>query len=777
MVVVADVLDTNVVGPAIFGPTENSGEEEEASNTTTKRKIREDIRAGTVENISDNSGDNFKENSDKNCNNFGNNFNKNNNSNYVQRNIFNRLAARAFLCNYVDIINSEDVHIGGKLSEYYSEWKNITDNWWVLDSIKNGVKLQFDETPIMDSMPTEYYGNSANEKIIDNEINELLKKGAIELVTDTENDSDNTFYSRIFVVPKKEKGKWRAVLDLRELNKFVTKKHFKMEGLQEVREALHKGDYMTRIDLTDAYYHVKIDNKYKDYLRFKWRGKTYRYTGLVMGITSAPRIFTKIMKEAIRLARKLGIRCIFYIDDILIIAHNAQEGYIHTKIVLQILGKLGFTVNFSKSELVPKQKIEFLGFVINSVEMTIEVANNKLKVVLKMLKQLLKNRTCTIRNLAKIIGKLVALSPAIFPAKLYCRSLMQDRKNAYLTTGDWDGVVTIGDNSVTELHWWLNSVKDWNGISVINEQPNSKAHTDASAIGWAFVLNNKYVIFGLWRLYQKSFSNNAKEMYAIYLGICRLAKLLRGQVVSIFTDNFVTLCYINHQGGSSSFLTHIARKIWNVCFNYNIKLQVEFIPGKQNTLADLWSRFRAERYDFELMQADFERIVEKWGQPEVDLFASEKSRKTTKYFSWTPERQNLATDALSQFWGNINGYAFPPVKLIGRVLQKVHLEKATITIVTPHWEGASWWPILKGMAIDKPIKVTINKQTIHQNAPIFVETEMLAWRVSGKRWKGRAWTRQPSNKYKTRGLKARVVNIPSSGTGGDRGVSTRGWTH
>ena len=674
------------------------------------------------------------------------------------------------------MLDNSNVKIGGRLSEFYNEWEYITDNWWVLDSVKNGVKLQFDSVPIMHDTPTEFYGNKDNENVIDKEVTELLGKGAIELV-DNQDNNPNVFYSRIFVVPKKEKGKWRAVLDLRDFNNFVTKKHFKMEGLQEVREALHKGDYMTRIDLTDAYYHVKINKQYRDYLRFRWKGNIYRYTGLVMGITSAPRIFTKIMKEVITVARSLGVRCVFYIDDIIIIAHNIQEAYIHTKIVMQILTKLGFTINYKKSELVPKQKIEFLGFMVNSIEMTIEVTNAKLKVILKMLKNLVNNKTCTIRHLAKVIGKLVALSPAIFPAKLYCRSLMQDRKLAYLNSGDWDGIVTIGENSIIELNWWLSSVKEWNGISVINEKPGSVGHTDASGIGWAFVLNNKYVVFGLWRSYQRNFTNNAREMYAIYLGLCSLAKLLHGQVVSIFTDNFVTLCYINHQGGSSNFLTFIARKIWNVCFNNNIKLQVEFIPGKQNTLADMWSRFRAERYDFELEQKDFDRIVEKWGVPDVDLFASAKTRKVQNYFSWIPEKENLATNALNQNWQGLFGYAFPPVKLIGKVLQKVHVEKTEIILVTPYWEGASWWPMLKNMALGKPMKVTMNKRTMHINTPIFVETEMLAWKVSGKRWKGKVWTRKLLNKSKIRGLKARVVSTPLYGKDGDRGALKRKWTH
>ena len=52
------------------------------------------------------------------------------------------------------------------------------------------------------------------------------------------------FYSRFFVVLKKELGKWRAILDVSVLNSitFVQKESFKMETAQVVREHLLRGE-------------------------------------------------------------------------------------------------------------------------------------------------------------------------------------------------------------------------------------------------------------------------------------------------------------------------------------------------------------------------------------------------------------------------------------------------------------------------------------------------------------------------------------------------------
>ena len=79
----------------------------------------------------------------------------------------------------------------------------------------------------------------------------MLKKGAIQEVS----LSDQAFYSRLYLVPKKE-GTYRPVIDLSSLNRFVPHFHFQTEGLHCLKTVLRKGDPMTSIDLKDAYFSV-----------------------------------------------------------------------------------------------------------------------------------------------------------------------------------------------------------------------------------------------------------------------------------------------------------------------------------------------------------------------------------------------------------------------------------------------------------------------------------------------------------------------------------------
>ena len=111
--------------------------------------------------------------------------------------------------------------------------------------------------------PTPFKLSRPEERLVDQEIKELLKKGAIEVVEHTESQ----FLSNIFTVPKKD-GTRRPVIDLRQLNQFVKKVPFKMEDLTQIPSVLQKGDFLCKIDLQDAYLLIPVAKKARVYLRF-----------------------------------------------------------------------------------------------------------------------------------------------------------------------------------------------------------------------------------------------------------------------------------------------------------------------------------------------------------------------------------------------------------------------------------------------------------------------------------------------------------------------------
>ena len=180
---------------------------------------------------------------------------------------------------------------GGRLKQFAPNWKNFTSDKWILESIK-GCSIEFTDTPCQIKVPYERKFTLVEEQLIDVEISRLLTKNMIIIET---THSPGEYISTIFLRPKKDGGH-RLILNLKNLNEKVRKQHFIMQTFTSALTLVTKGCYMASIGWKDAYYSVPIMEEYQKYLKFQWKGKLFQYTYLPNGLSSAPRIFTKLTK-------------------------------------------------------------------------------------------------------------------------------------------------------------------------------------------------------------------------------------------------------------------------------------------------------------------------------------------------------------------------------------------------------------------------------------------------------------------------------------------------
>ena len=92
------------------------------------------------------------------------------------------------------------IPVGGRLRFFIKEWKKITDDKWILQTLKEGLKLEFQSKPHWTGIKQTPV-NAQSLPIILSEVDDLLRKGAIETVSQSE--INQGFYSTLFLVPKK----------------------------------------------------------------------------------------------------------------------------------------------------------------------------------------------------------------------------------------------------------------------------------------------------------------------------------------------------------------------------------------------------------------------------------------------------------------------------------------------------------------------------------------------------------------------------------------------
>ena len=130
--------------------------------------------------------------------------------------------------------------MGGRLRHFFTQWEHQGAHRSILSLLRDGYKLPFRECPNLSSVPciTSSYTGSDNQSALLTYIQDLLHKGTIEVM-----HSQNSlgFYSRLFLVPKPG-NRWRPVIDLSSLKKFLAIPKFKMETAESKRASLRKGE-------------------------------------------------------------------------------------------------------------------------------------------------------------------------------------------------------------------------------------------------------------------------------------------------------------------------------------------------------------------------------------------------------------------------------------------------------------------------------------------------------------------------------------------------------
>ena len=198
--------------------------------------------------------------------------------------------------------------------------------------------------------------------------------------------------SNIFLRKKKDQT-YRVILNLSQFNQFIVYRHFKMESVHTALALMTPNCYMVSIDLKDPYYTVRIDKVHQKFLKFSWRGQLYQFTCLPMGLTSAPRIFTKITKPVFSY---MGHLITGYIDDCFLLGETIEECNETVTKSVDLFSKLGFTIHPEKSVFVPSQELIFLGFKLNSFTMTVELTSEKKARLASACRKILESKCLTI---------------------------------------------------------------------------------------------------------------------------------------------------------------------------------------------------------------------------------------------------------------------------------------------------------------------------------------------------------------------------------------------
>lgn len=227
-------------------------------------------------------------------------------------------------------------------------------------------------------------------------------------------------------------------------------------------------------------------------------------------------------------------------------------------------------------------------------------------------------------------------------------------------------------------------------------------------------------------------------------------------------------CHSLHQpDGWNTFPTFVQAGFGNGASN---TVHAEHLPGRLNRVADFESRHLSDCSDWRLSPKVFSQLNYLFGPFSIDLFASHLNTQTTWFYSWRPDPQAIAVDALAHPWNRERPYAFPP---------KVRREQSeSLLLIAPIWPAQVWYPLLLSMLNNDPVTLPFSPDLLpnpqQEQHPLILNHHLAlaAWPISGIPSQTRAYHRRVQISSASHGGKGQQSRTTPLGDVGSAGVTS-----
>ena len=202
------------------------------------------------------------------------------------------------------------------------------------------------------------------------------------------------------------------------------------------------------------------------------------------GYDPAMRIFTKITKVPFSGLRMQGHTSVVSVDNYYLQGDSYESYLKNVNDTIIMLRSLGFTIHPEKSLLKPTKNLIYLGFIIDSKDMTLKLTEEKKPKIYDLCTKRFEKSKPTIQFVAQVIGNVVTSFPAVPLGPLFYRALETDK-----TVGlkrhrqNCDAETELCNEAYSELVWGKHKINN-SFQDLVIPKPDITIFKDASERGW-----------------------------------------------------------------------------------------------------------------------------------------------------------------------------------------------------------------------------------------------------------------------------------------------------
>jgi hypothetical protein len=325
--------------------------------------------------------------------------------------------------------------------------------------------------------------------------------------------------------------------------------------------------------------------------------------------------------------------------------------------------------------------------------MTIAVPNGKAHEIKQAIKDLLRSTLNTIRSVCSVVGRILATGPANRFARLYTtRSMAEITAALAASRGDYSHFMDLSPAAREDLMEQSAHLKGCKA-PIFESEPDLVIKTDASKAGWGVYApyrnDSLYRFGGRWAPQYDDTHINTLETIAATIGLEYALADTTNKHVRLRADNTTAISVIKKQGDTRCDVRNYwSQRLWHFLQKQNLWLTVTHIPGVENIKADEESRYFRDAAEWGLKAPLLFSVFSRFGTPDIDMFATCRNTTLPRFASWGPDLGAEVIDCFTVHWGRYRSvYCFPPTPLVGKVIQKMIMDRARGILIVPHWEN------------------------------------------------------------------------------------------
>ena len=452
----------------------------------------------------------------------------------------------------------------------------------------------------------------------------------------------------------------------------------------------------------------------------------------------------------------------------------------HTQTLTALCQELGWLVNKEKSELVPKQVFNFVGYQFDLKEGKVRPTPECWQALTDKIQSLLSGPVCPVWQFMSLIGLLTATEKQVHLGQLHMRPIQWHLKNNWRVPESLEKVIPVPRSLHPHLRWWLEENNVVPGQPLHPLKHALQIFTDASKEGWGAHLN-EHTASGTWSLPVSKLQINHLELKAVFLALKEFQNLCCNKTVLVATDNTKVVAYINKEAGDEIGLS-VCPTVENTVLVYQETSNSQSTSHPRPSEHDSRQAIQTGP-DHSNRVVPSPRSIPGYMLPMApapgEPVCHQVQQQTVQFVSPVPDPQAWAVDALSLSWEDLDPYALPPAAILGKVVEKLQDYPCNrMILIAPGWPNMPWFRDLVAMSSQIPLCLPSIPNVVSQpfNQVLHRNLNLHAWLLEPQQSRSKASLRQWQHELRLLKEDQPDLSMRQSGPFLQSGASVIRWT-